>query len=113
LTKDSWVDLQLPLYRKLLTKIPELKGCNLDDDNVELGYFIIGDQESTSGIDLLTPRVGLQESLQITIDSTIISILDSKYSDEPADPAPRFSEVYSWICQDNSVTVELGDTYRD
>ncbi len=111
LTKDSWVDLQLPLYRKLLTKIPELKGCNLDDDNVELGYFIIGDQESTSGIDLLTPRVGLQESLHITIDSTIISILDNKYSDIPTDPAPRFSEDYSWICQDNSVTVESGDTY--
>jgi ATP-dependent helicase/nuclease subunit B len=111
--KDSWIDLQLPLYRELLTEIPELHDYCLEGENVLLGYFIIGDQEATSGIDLLTPKKGLQDILQDTIEGTINSILDNEYSDIPADPAPKFSDDFSWICQDSNVIEESSNNYDD
>jgi len=110
---DSWIDLQLPLYRELLSELPELNGCNVDSENVLLGYFKIGDQESTSGIDLLTPKTHIQDILQDTIDGAITSILDNSYSDEPTDPAPKYSDDFSWICQDNNVVVESSSSYDD
>ncbi|MBC8202147.1 MAG: PD-(D/E)XK nuclease family protein [Planctomycetes bacterium] len=111
--RDSWIDLQLPLYRELLSEIPELQEHNLDDNNVSLGYFKIGDQEATSGIDLLTPKGAIQDILQDTIDGTINSILDNMYSDVPIDPAPKFSDEFSWVCQDNNVVTETGGNSDD
>jgi ATP-dependent helicase/DNAse subunit B len=111
--KETWIDLQLPLYRELLSEIPELNECNLDSENVILGYFKIGDQESTSGIDLLAPKEAIQNILQDTIDGTIISILENNYSVEPIDPAPKYSDDFSWICQDNNVVVETSGNYDD
>jgi hypothetical protein len=109
--KDRWIDLQLPLYRKLITEISELDDCDLSDDNILLGYFRIGDQETTSGIDLLSPPEKIASSLEYTISETIQSILKNEYSDSPAIPSPKFSDNYSWICQDNSIVEETSEFY--
>ncbi len=108
--KTEWKDLQLPLYRLLLTKIPELSEFDLSDENVSLGYFKIGDQTSSSGIDLLTPKPELSDDLSDFIDTTILSIISNKFSDTPEVPAPKFNEQFSWVCQDNSVVEESSDT---
>ena len=110
-TKEEWLDLQLPLYRELLSKIPELKEYDISKENVSLGYFKIGDQESTSGIDLLEPKDEIDAILKDTIESTIGMILTNQYSDVPATPAPKFSDTFSWICQDNSVVEESSELY--
>jgi ATP-dependent helicase/nuclease subunit B len=104
-TKE-WSDLQLPLYRELLTKISQLKDFDLSENNVKLGFFKIADNEESSGIDYLEPKTAVLDNLQPTINKTILAILNSEFSDEPTDPAPRFSELYSWICQDNNVLEE-------
>jgi hypothetical protein len=109
--RDCWIDLQLPLYRLLLSKIPELKGVDTSKENVLLGYFIIGDQESTSGIDYLSPPDKIDAILEDTINLTILSILENVYGDAPSSPAPKFSDTFSWICQDNSVVEESSDSY--
>jgi ATP-dependent helicase/DNAse subunit B len=107
LTSKKWIDLQLPLYRLLLTSIPELEGFDLSEENVSLGYFKIGDQESSSGIDLLEPKPELNDLLEGFIESTIAAIIENKFSDTPVVPAPKFNEQFSWLCQDNSVIEEL------
>jgi len=109
--RDCWIDLQLPLYRLLLSEISELRSADTSKDNVVLGYFKIGDQESTSGIDYLTPSGKVDAILQDTIDGTILSILDNVYDEAPSTPAPKFSDAFSWICQDNSVIEESSDFY--
>jgi ATP-dependent helicase/nuclease subunit B len=109
--RDCWIDLQLPLYRLLLSEIPALKSADTSKNNVLLGYFKIGDQESTSGIDYLTPPDKVDAILQDTIDGTILSILDNVYDEAPSTPAPKFSDAFSWICQDNSVIEESSDFY--
>ena len=110
--KEQWLDLQLPLYQRLLSEVPELKEFNTDEDNVLLGYFKIGDQESSIGIDLLTPTSTVTNILQDTIDGIILSILNNEYGEQPIVPAPKYSETYSWICQDNSVVEEASDDYH-
>ena len=109
--KDQWIDLQLPLYRILLTEIPELNEYDTSEENILLGYFKVGDQESAIGIDILTPPVAIAEILQDTIDGTIQSIMECDYKETPIIPAPKYSDTYSWICQDNSVIEESSDDY--
>jgi CRISPR/Cas system-associated exonuclease Cas4 (RecB family) len=109
--KDQWIDLQLPLYRILLTEIPELNDFDTSKENVSLGYFKVGDQESEIGIDILTPPEKIAETLQDTIDGTIQSIMECDYKETPTAPAPKYSDTYSWICQDNSVIEESSDDY--
>ena len=111
--KDHWIDLQLPLYRELLTKIPELKKHDTSEDNVSLGYFKVGDQESSSGIDLLIPTSVVAAILRDTIDGTIKSIMNNEFGNTPTFPAPKYSGNYSWLCQDNSVVEESSNDYDD
>ena len=84
----------------------------MSKDNVQLGYFKIGDQDSTSGIDLLCPPSKMEDVLEDTINFTIGAILRNEYCDFPITPAPKYSDTYSWICQDNSVEEEAGGTYE-
>ena len=105
--KDGeWIDLQLPLYRLLLSEIPELAGKDMSDENVLLGYFRIGDQEATTGINLLD----LPDEAMATVDdvfSTImLDIQQGNFGEIPTDPAPKYSDDFAWICQDNSIVEE-------
>lgn len=111
--KDHWIDLQLPLYRELLPNIPELKKYDTGEENVSLGYFKVGDQESSSGIDLLIPTSVVAAILQDTIDGTIKSIMNNEFGNTPTLPAPKYSSNFSWICQDNSVVEESSDDNDD
>ena len=102
----QWVDLQLPLYRMLLSNIKELEGKDTSEENVSLGYFRIGDQETTTGINLLD----LPDEAMATVDDVITAIMcdiaNSKFGEAPTDPAPKYSDDFAWICQDNSITEE-------
>jgi hypothetical protein len=60
----------------------------------------------------LTPTSTVTNILQDTIDGIILSILNNEYGEQPIVPAPKYSETYSWICQDNSVVEEASDDYH-
>ena len=62
-------------------------------------------------LDLLEPKDEIDAILKDTIESTIGMILTNQYSDVPATPAPKFSDTFSWICQDNSVVEESSELY--
>ena len=105
--KDGeWIDLQLPLYRLLLSEIPELEGKDISDGNVQLGYFRIGDQETTTGINFLD----LPDEAMATVGDVIIAIMSDiqqgNFGETPTDPAPKYSDDFAWICQDNSIVEE-------
>lgn len=102
----QWINLQLPLYRFLLSEIPELEEYDTSNDNVTLGYFRIGDQESTIGIDLLDLPESAMDVVDDIIASTVCSILNGEFSDTPRVPAPKYSDDFAWICQDNSIVEE-------
>jgi len=102
----QWVDLQLPLYRLLLCEVEELHGKDISEGNVSLGYFCIGDQGATTGVNLLD----LPEAAMATVDDVITSVIRDisigKFGEKPTDPAPKYSDDFAWICQDNSITEE-------
>ena len=97
----------LQLYHKAFNKgWEELEGEDTSTENVSLGYFRIGDQEATTGIDLLE----LPDEAMATVDDVITSIMSDirtgKFGKEPTVPAPKYSEEFAWICQDDSITEE-------
>ena len=104
-----WIDYQLPLYRCLLSGIKELKEFDTSSKNVSLGYFKIGDLDTSSGVDLLDLPNEAMDVVEDQIDITLASILNSEFSERPTEPAPKYSDTYSWICQDDSVTAESND----
>jgi CRISPR/Cas system-associated exonuclease Cas4 (RecB family) len=106
---SQWIDYQLPLYRSLLTEIKELDDYNTSEGNISLGYFKVGDQEASSGIDLLNLPDEAMASVDGAIELTIQSILNCEYNEQPTEPAPKYSDTYSWICQDDSVVEESND----
>lgn len=99
----QWIDLQLPLYRELLSEISELQECDTSDDNVSLGYFVIGDQDSSVGIDLLDLPDDVMLTAHDTTRSIIRSIQLGEFGEAPSDPAPPFYNDFSWICQDSNI----------
>jgi len=108
-TDALWIDYQLPLYRCLLPEIEELDAYHTGNENISLGYFKIGDQESTSGVDLLDLDHDAMEAVQDQINMTVESILCGEFTDAPTEPAPKYSDTYAWICQDDSITAEALD----
>ena len=102
----QWIDLQLPLYRLLLSEISALDSYDKSDANVSLGYFRIGDQESKTGIDLLELPEGVLEGVDDFIDEILSDIQSRKFGDAPTTPAPKYSDDFAWICQDNSIVDE-------
>jgi ATP-dependent helicase/DNAse subunit B len=105
-TTGQWVDLQLPLYRLLLSESRELDSFDKSDSNVSLGYFRIGDQESKTGIDLLELPDGVLDGVDDFIDEILSDIQSGNFADAPTDPAPKYSDDFAWICQDNSIVDE-------
>ncbi|MBC8202260.1 MAG: PD-(D/E)XK nuclease family protein [Planctomycetes bacterium] len=102
----EWIDFQLPLYRLLLSEIKELEGNDVSDGNVSLGYFRIGDQEATTGINLLDLPDEAMATVDDVITTFILDIANGKFGEVPTDPAPKYSDDFAWICQDNSITEE-------
>jgi len=104
---NNWIDLQLPLYRKLLNEIPELSGVMQACTKVELGYFNIASNESNSGIRLLDISDDLEQCIEPTIHSCLKGIVNCEFGKQPASPAPKYSEELSWICQDSNAFGEV------
>ena len=102
-----WIDLQLPLYRLLLPKIRKLDSYDKSDANVSLGYFRIGDQESKAGIDLLELPDQAHEGVGAFIDAVLSDIQRGQFGEVPTNPAPKYSDDFAWICQDNSIIDEF------
>jgi len=102
----EWVDLQLPLYRLLLSEIRKLDSHDKSAANVSLGYFRIGDQESKTGIDLLDLPDGVIDGVDDFIHRILSDIQSGIFGDAPSDPAPKYSSDFAWICQDNSIIDE-------
>ncbi len=105
-TTGQWIDLQLPLYRLLLSEIRDLDSHDKSDQNVSLGYFRIGDQESKTGIDLLDLPDGVLEGVDDFIHQILSDIRSGNFGEAPSDPAPKYSSDFAWICQDNSIIDE-------
>ena len=102
----EWIDLQLPLYSLLLCKIEELEGEDTSEKNVSLGYFRIGDQEATTGINILDLPDEAMATVGDVISSIMSDIQSCKFGEAPTVPAPKYSDDFAWICQDNSITEE-------
>ena len=102
----EWIDLQLPLYSLLLCKIEELEGEDTSEENVSLGYFRIGDQEATTGINILDLPDEAMATVGDVISSIMSDIQSGKFGEAPTVPAPKYSDDFAWICQDNSITEE-------
>ena len=98
----SWVDLQLPLYRRLLKEIPELAEGLESFSDIQLGYFNIASSESKSGIHLLDVSDDLEQSIEPTIQSCLKGIANCEFGGQPESPAPKYSKEFSWICQDSN-----------
>ncbi|MEE2819401.1 MAG: PD-(D/E)XK nuclease family protein [Planctomycetota bacterium] len=98
----SWVDLQLPLYRRLLNEIPVLNEALQTSPVIQLGYFNIASNESKSGIHLLDITDELEQSIEPTIHTCLKGIVHCEFGEKPATPAPKYSEDLSWICQDSN-----------
>lgn len=103
----EWIDLQLPLYRLLLSEIQELDSFDRSAENVSMGYFRIGDQESKTGIVLLELPDGVLDGVDALIDEILCDIQSGKFGKTPTDPAPKYSDDFAWICQDNSIVDEI------
>ena len=99
---NNWVDLQLPLYRRLLSKIPELKDALQSCPDIKLGYFNIASNESKSGIHLLQIKDALEQEIGPTIQACLKGIVNCEFGEKPTTPAPKYSEELSWICQDSN-----------
>jgi hypothetical protein len=90
----------------LLSEIRELDSYDKSDANVSLGYFRIGDQESKTGIDLLELPDGVLDGVDDFIDEILSDIQSGKFGEAPTEPAPKYSDDFAWICQDNSIVDE-------
>ncbi len=106
----QWVDLQLPLYRRLLQHIEEIKGEVSECTNIELGYFNIASNASNSGIHLLKISDALEAEIEPTILHCLRGIVNCNFGDAPTAVAPKYSEEFSWICQDSNVFGDGGQS---
>ncbi len=91
--KGEWIDLQLPLYRHLVTALGVA-------GPVEVGYIVLPKDTSHVG-ELMAPW---GEADLAAADRTAQSVIRGVRSQRfwpPADPPPAFSEEFSAICQDS------------
>ena len=99
LRHGEWKDLQLPLYRKLITEIDCLKGKDLE--NVQLGYVQLPKQlDKVSFTTLRCTPDQLEDADRLVAD--IIRKIRMGLFWPPKRKAPQFSEAFAGICQDNA-----------
>ncbi len=90
--KDAWVDLQLPLYHRLVAQL-EIEG------DVKLGYILLPNDTSKVGEALAT----WSEDELAEADAAAIDVARRVLNQEfwpPTDPPPMFFSDYAAICQD-------------
>lgn len=90
--KGEWVDLQLPLYRKLAAAL-KLDGA------VELGYIVLPKNLAGVGEHLASWSEAELESADQCAARVVRDIRAGEFW-PPASPPPPFSEMFARICQD-------------
>ncbi len=90
--RGEWIDLQLPLYRHLVSAV-EIDGP------IQLGYITLS--KDTSRIDFLLAKWNEQDlATADQLAEDIIRSVRSEHFWPPTDPPPDFSEEFAAICQD-------------
>lgn len=90
--ESRWVDLQLPLYRRM---IPFL-GIDAEPDDVELGYFNIGEKAEETRVNVATFSPGQLEAADALIRDCIRGIRAGQF--RPTDDRVPFDD-YEMILQ--------------
>ncbi len=91
----KWIDLQLPLYRRLAASLQKAT-------SFELGYVLLPRDTARTGFSLANwTEAQLQEADDLA-GATIRSIRREEFW-PPADPPPEFSEDLAVICQDHVI----------
>lgn len=90
--ETEWVDLQLPLYRRM---IPFL-GIDADIAQVQLGYFNIADKESETRINIAQFDPALMDQADRVIEQVVRDVFAGKF--DPIETPPMYDD-YGMILQ--------------
>jgi ATP-dependent helicase/nuclease subunit B len=95
-SQGNWLDLQLPLYRHLITSVRTVP----EPDQVGLGYILLPNNTSNVKFD---PASWTPEQLRMADEQawTVMRSIRAEIFWPPAIDAPQFSDATSSICQDN------------
>ena len=97
-SRDGWKDLQLPLYRRLITEIDGLKDRDLS--GCQLGYVLLPKQlDKVRFAELRTNPQDLEDADDLVMD--IVRKIRAGAYWPPKRQAPKFAEALAGICQDN------------
>ena len=83
---ERWVDLQLPLYRRMVPFL--LPG--LDPSVVEVGYFNIGDHDKDTAINVAEFSAAQWAEADRVIDEVVRGVMARRF--EPTHPPPRYDD---------------------
>jgi ATP-dependent helicase/DNAse subunit B len=95
-SQGNWLDLQLPLYRHLITNVRPVN----DPDQIGLGYILLPNNTSNVKFD---PASWTPEQLHAADEQArmVMRSIRAQVFWPPAIDPPQFSEATSAICQDN------------
>jgi CRISPR/Cas system-associated exonuclease Cas4 (RecB family) len=94
LKSGEWVDLQLPLYRLLLSEHEQFK-------NIQLGYISVGKELGKIGVQIADWNQDDLESAAQAIDEAVSGIKNGVFW--PPKQPPRYSDGLEGICLDRSI----------
>jgi RecB family exonuclease len=93
--EGNWTDLQLPLYRHMLSAVEGMPRC----DNVRLGYIVLPKRTSEIGLKLAEWTNEDLESADETAREVIRCVRRQAFW--PPNPNPRYFSEFAAICQDD------------
>jgi len=98
---EEWIDLQLPLYRRLVAELQ--RGGSLPECGaLELGYVVLPLDVSATGLALADWDDALLKSADELAMDIIRSIREGRFWPRTT-PPPDFAEVFAAICQDKRI----------
>jgi RecB family exonuclease len=104
-SKDAWVDLQLPLYEWIFSEHHDV------ESEIEVGYVSLPKDTAKTGFLIAGWHYSDFEAARNTAKEIIRNIRREIFW-PPAKPAPKFSEMYSAICNDKQIRL-LDDDEED
>ncbi|QDV69357.1 ATP-dependent helicase/deoxyribonuclease subunit B [Rosistilla carotiformis] len=104
---DEWIDLQLPLYRHMLSALE----IHADRDLVQLGYFNIGEKESDVRVNIAEFTPALYASADVAAADVVRGVREGRFIANP-DAATNYDD-YAVICQTGSIEHLFTDQDED
>ena len=104
--KGEWVDLQLPLYEWIFSEHNDVEW------GIDVGYVSLPKDVSKTGFLIADWQYHDFENARNTAQEVIRKIRREVFW-PPAKPAPKFSEMYSAICNDRQIRLEEDETDDD